>query len=79
MFEHYAVGAIVAVVWTDAYFEVDEESDDNFDYCVTTYGVILGYHGKFLKLASEVLPNGEGFRAITHIPVANVLKVTKYG
>jgi len=40
-------------------------------------GFLVAEDPRFLSLAQEVLPEGEGFRAVTHIPVAIVERVQR--
>ena len=56
------------VVWTDAFFDYDEQDATPEDFEVTTLGFVIRRGPKFLSLAAESLP--EGNRAITHIPIA---------
>ena len=68
---------LVLVEWRDAWFDLDQSSpeDCRADYPVRTVGFLLRNGPEFLSLAQEVLPEGEGFRAVTHIPVAIVERV----
>jgi len=59
----------ILVVWRDAFFQFDEEEDERADYLVETVGWVLKDGPKFLVLAQERLPDGDGWRAITHIPL----------
>ncbi len=65
---------LVLVVWRDAFFDFDQRSIDErrADYLVRTVGFLLSDGPTFVSLAQEVLPDGEGFRAVTHIPVSLV-------
>jgi hypothetical protein len=60
------------VEWRDAFFDFDlksvEEARD--EYLCQTVGWVLSEEGNFLTLAQELLPEGEGFRGVTHIPHA---------
>jgi hypothetical protein len=38
------------------------------DYLVRTVGFLVNSGPRFLSIAQEVLPDGDGFRAVTHIP-----------
>lgn len=60
------------VTWRDAFFDFEEKPDDEprADYLVRTLGFYVRENEKFLTLAQEELPAGDGFRAVTHIPVA---------
>lgn len=68
---------LVVVEWHDAWFDLDQVSaeDCRSDYTVRTIGFLLRNGPEFLSLAQEVLPEGEGFRAVTHIPIAIVERV----
>lgn len=65
---------LVLVEWHDAWFDFDLPAADQrrTDYLVRTVGFLVAEDPRFLSLAQEVLPEGEGFRAVTHIPVAIV-------
>lgn len=67
---------LVAVVWTDAWFDLELGSLDEAreDYAVRTVGFLLR-DGGVVTLAQEVLPDGDGFRAVTHIPRGMVLSI----
>lgn len=70
---------LVVVDWHDAWFDLDQTSPDDArtDYPVRTVGFLLREGPTFLSLAQEILPDGEGFRAVTHIPVAIVERVQR--
>lgn len=65
---------LVLVTWRDAWFEFDEPDPDDVraDYLVSTVGFLVRKGPRFLSVAQEILPEGDGFRAVTHIPVAVV-------
>lgn len=67
----------IEVLWHDAWFDFDQptEEDARADYIVKTSGYLIKEGPLFLSLAGEVLPDGDGFRAITHIPLSIVEKV----
>lgn len=69
---------MVLVTWRDAWFDFDEPDpqDARQDYLVSTVGFVVRETSRFLSVAQEVLPGGDGFRAVTHIPVAVIEKVT---
>ena len=69
---------LALVVWRDAWFDLDLASpqDARPDYLVRTVGFLLSRGPSVVSLAQELLPDGEGFRAVTHIPVAMVEQVT---
>lgn len=65
---------LVLVTWRDAWFDFDEPDpeDARVDYLVTTVGFLVRRGPRFVSVAQELLPDGDGFRAVTHIPVAVV-------
>ena len=71
-----ADGAVVCVVWTDAYFELDDDNDHD-DYTVCTYGIYQGTHGPFTRIAGGITP--DGCRAVTHIPTVLIQRTIVYG
>jgi len=72
---------MVLVVWHDAWFDFEQPDmeDPRGDYVVQTVGFLLEEGPRFVSVASEVLPDGDGFRAVTHIPIASVETITKLG
>jgi hypothetical protein len=68
---------LVLVIWRDAYFDFDQRSTDDTrsDYLVHTVGFLLSEGPRFVSLAQEVLPDGDGFRAVTHIPLSIVERI----
>lgn len=70
------VGALTEVTWRDAYFDFDRSGEADAaprdDYLVVTVGYLLSVGIKFWTLAQEVLPEGDGYRAVTHIPSVGV-------
>ena len=69
---------LVAVTWTDAWFDFDQAEDEEprADYPVTTVGFLVRNGPRFVSLAQELLPDGDGFRAVTHIPLAVVESIS---
>jgi hypothetical protein len=69
---------LVIVEWLDAWFDVDLESVERrrADYPVRTVGYLLA-EGRVFTIAQELLPDGEGFRAVTHIPASLVQRVVE--
>ena len=61
---------LVLVTWHDAWFDFDQKDPEDCrpDYVVRTVGFLVNDGARFVSLAQEVLPDGDGFRAITHIP-----------
>ena len=70
---------LVMVEWHDAWFDFDQADPEDCspDYVVRTVGFLVAEGPRFLSVAQEVLPNGDGFRAVTHIPLAIVERVAK--
>jgi hypothetical protein len=70
---------LVVVIWRDAFFDFDQASVDDIrpDYLVHTVGFLLAEGPTFVSLAQEVLPDGDGYRAVTHIPVSIVHRVVR--
>ena len=70
---------LVAVTWTDAWFDFDQAEDEEprADYPVTTVGFLVRNGPRFVSLAQELLPDGDGFRAVTHIPLAVVESISR--
>ena len=64
---------LVLVIWRDAFFDFDQKSSDDFrsEY-LHTVGFLVAEGQTYISLAQEVLPDDEGFRAVTHIPRAVV-------
>ena len=75
-FPHYP---LAMVEWHDAWFDLDLESPDGCrqDYLVHTVGFLVSEGPRFVSLAQEILPDGEGLRAVTHIPLAIVERVIR--
>jgi hypothetical protein len=71
------VPSLVVVTWRDAFFDLDQTTADDFrpDYLVHTVGFLVGDGPIFVSLAQEVLPDDEGYRAVTHIPRAVVERI----
>lgn len=65
---------LVLVTWRDAWFDFDAADLDDVrpDYLVHTVGFLVREGPRFVSIAQELLPDGDGFRAVTHIPVTVV-------
>ena len=65
---------LVLVTWRDAWFDFDEPDPEDVrpDYLVNTVGFLVRQGSRFVSIAQEILPDGDGFRAVTHIPVSVV-------
>jgi len=61
---------LVLVTWRDAWFDFDQASDEEErpDYLVRTVGFVVREGPRFVSIAQELLPDDDGFRAVTHIP-----------
>jgi hypothetical protein len=68
---------LVLVTWRDAWFDFEEADDaeSRSDYLVSTVGFVVREGARFLSVAQEVLPDGDGFRAVTHIPISVIESV----
>jgi hypothetical protein len=75
-FPHYP---LAMVEWHDAWFDLDLESPDacRQDYLVHTVGFLVSEGPRFVSVAQEILPDGEGLRAVTHIPLPIVERVIR--
>ena len=69
---------LVLVTWHDAWFDFEEADPEDCrpDYLVRTVGFLVNEGPRFLSIAQEILPDGDGFRAVTHIPVSIIEEVT---
>jgi hypothetical protein len=70
---------LVVAEWHDAWFDFEQSTLDDLRqaYLVRTVGFLVGEGPKFISLAQEILPDGEGFRAVTHIPLAIVERLVR--
>lgn len=76
------VGYPLALVeWHDAWFDHDQltTEDRRADYLVRTVGFLIDEGPRVISVAHELLPDGEGFRAVTHVPVAVVERIVPIG
>ena len=65
-------------LWRDAHFDFDFDAARP-DYIVQTLGFVIDEGPMFLSIASEMLPAGDGYRAVTHIPRSCVVSVIALG
>jgi len=66
---------LVLVTWRDAWLDTDEPSSGyREDYMVSTVGWLVREDEHIVSVASELLPVGEGVRAVTHIPATSVVR-----
>jgi hypothetical protein len=70
---------LVLVHWLDAWYDADEQSHEDWraDYPVQTVGYLVRDDHNVISIAQEVLPDDEGFRAVTHIPRPMVQQITR--
>ncbi len=70
---------LVLCIWHDAFFDFEEAhaADCRDDYLVQTVGYLVSEGPRFVAIAQELLPDGDGFRAVTHIPTAIVESLTR--
>lgn len=69
---------LVLCLWHDAFFDFQARDleDCREDYVVRTVGYLVSEGPRFLSLAQEILPDEDGFRALTHIPRSIVESIT---
>jgi hypothetical protein len=72
---------LALVEWHDAWFDHDQRTieDRRPDYLVRTVGFLIDEGPRIVSVAQELLPDGEGFRAVTHIPVAVIERIVWIG
>jgi hypothetical protein len=70
---------LAMVEWHDAWFDLDQEGPDDcrHDYLVRTVGFLVSEGPRFVSVAQELLPDGEGLRAVTHIPLPIVERIVR--
>ncbi|MFL5737475.1 MAG: hypothetical protein ACJ76P_09050 [Actinomycetota bacterium] len=61
---------IVLVTWQDAWADSEqhERAEWRSDYLVRTTGFLVRDEPDVVSVAQEILPEEDGFRAVTHIP-----------
>jgi hypothetical protein len=69
---------LVLVRWRDAWFDPEQLGSEDWrsDYPVQTVGFLVRNDNAIVSVAQEVLPDGDGYRAVTHIPAAIVTSIT---
>jgi len=69
---------LVLVRWRDAWFDPEQLGADDWreDYPVMTVGFLVRDDGVVVSVAQEILPDGDGFRAVTHIPAPIISSIT---
>ena len=72
---------LAMVEWHDAWFDLDQADPDDCrsDYLVRTVGFLVSEGPRLVSLAQELLPDGEGLRAVTHIPLPIVERIVLLG
>jgi hypothetical protein len=72
---------LALVEWHDAWFDHDQPTigDRRADYLVRTVGFLIDEGPRVVSVAQELLPDGEGFRAVTHIPAGVVERIVRIG
>jgi hypothetical protein len=70
---------LVVAEWHDAWFDFEQSTLEDLRqaYLVRTVGFLVSEGPRFVSLAQEILPDGEGFRAVTHIPRVNVERLVR--
>jgi hypothetical protein len=67
---------LVVVRWHDAWFDFEVPGRFRTQYPVQTVGFLIREDDEVVSVAQELLPSGDGFRAITHIPRGVVQAIT---
>lgn len=72
---------LVKVHWRDAWFDPEQLGAGEWkdEYRVTTVGFVVRDTEDVLSLAQEILPDEDGYRAVTHIPRPLVLQIETLG
>jgi hypothetical protein len=70
---------LVVIHWLDAWYDPDEQKQEDWreEYPIKTVGYLVRDEGHVVSIAQEVLPDGEGFRAVTHIPRPLVQRIDR--
>jgi hypothetical protein len=69
---------LVLIRWRDAWFDPEQLGADDWrpDYPVQTVGFLVRNDGVVVSVAQEILPDGDGYRAVTHIPAPIITSIT---
>jgi hypothetical protein len=61
---------VVLITWQDAWADSEqhERAEWRSDYLVRTTGFLVRDEPDVVSIAQEILPEQDGFRAVTHIP-----------
>ncbi len=70
---------LVVVHWLDAWYDPDEQQAEDWreEYPIRTVGYLVRDEDHVVSIAQEVLPETEGFRAVTHIPRGMVQRIDR--
>jgi hypothetical protein len=66
---------LLQIAWRDAHHEFSQDGEDRprADYIVQTVGWLISRDELFISLAAERLPEDDGWRAVTHIPISCIV------
>lgn len=67
---------LVVIRWHDAWFDFEVPGRFRSEYPVQTVGFLVREDDEVVSIAQELLPYGDGFRAITHIPRGVIQSIT---
>jgi hypothetical protein len=70
---------IVMVLWHDAWADSEQHDRAEWrsDYLVRTTGFLVREESDVVSIAQEILPEDDGFRAVTHIPRGVIESLTE--
>ena len=70
---------VVMVLWHDAWADSEqhERAEWRSDYLVRTTGFLVREEPDVVSIAQEILPEEDGFRAVTHIPRGMIESLTE--
>lgn len=71
--------AVVMVLWHDAWADSEQHDPQEWrsDYLVRTIGFLVREQPDVVSVAQEILPEDDGFRAVTHIPRRMIEGITQ--
>jgi hypothetical protein len=69
---------LVLIRWQDAWFDADQQDAEDWrsEYLVQTVGFVVRQEPDLVSIAQELLPEGDGYRAVTHIPRGMIESMT---
>jgi hypothetical protein len=72
---------VVMVVWHDAWADSEQHDRAEWrsDYLVRTTGFLVRDEPDIVSIAQEILPEEDGYRAVTHIPKGMIERLTDLG